>query len=94
MKGNGLWHASIACGMLLLLVECAYCMRAASIACGMGLSLVNECFYCFWHVCIPCGLLLVLVECIECLWNASIACGLYRCRECHSVAGCPQGSSV
>ena len=44
LKGNRLWNTSIVCGMLLLLVECAYCMRAASIACGMCLLLM-ECVY-------------------------------------------------
>ena len=65
----------MACGMLLLLVECAYCMRAASIACGMCLSLVDECFYCLWNAFIACGIYRLPFDCGY-FWNVYIACGM------------------
>ena len=69
----------MAYGMLLLLVECYYCLWNVSIACGM-LVLLVECYYCLWNVSIACGMLLLLVECYSCSWNGTIACGMLLLR--------------
>ena len=41
LVGDSLWNATIACGMLLLLVECYYCLWNVTVACGMLLSQFN-----------------------------------------------------
>ena len=51
----------MACGMLLLLLECYYCLWNVTIAGGMLLLRV-ECYYCMWYGIIACGMVLLLVE--------------------------------
>ena len=68
--------------MLLLLVECYYCLWNVTIACGKFtiacgmLLLLVECYYCLWNVTIACGMLLLLVEC----YLASSMCGMQLAR--------------
>ena len=55
-----LLNVVIACGMLLLLVECYYCSWSGTTPFS-------------WNVAIACGMLPLLVECYDCLWNVTIA---------------------
>ena len=41
LVSDSLWNVTIACGMLLLLVECYYCLWNVTIACGMLLRKFN-----------------------------------------------------